>query len=76
MNLDIVLTQQIKKLDYQSLEELRALVERLLKQHQKDHKSPKTEKPVPNKLLAGLMRIPVPVDDVVFNRAELYEDRI
>lgn len=78
MNLssDFNLTWQLQLLNQQSLEELRLFVAFLL-QKQQSPLVPKNDKPAaPKKLLADLKPIAVPVNHVIIDRAELYEDRI
>lgn len=71
MHLDAQLTRQIQNLDVRSLEELRLFVDSLLK---KQHKNGK--KTTSKTLLADMERIPIPVNDIIVDRADLYEDRI
>jgi len=66
------LLERIRLLTPKQLEELRLFVEFLLTKPQ----LAKYAQPEPETPLIGLQRIAVPVDDVVLNRAEIYEDRI
>lgn len=66
------LLEQIKLLSPAQIEELRLFVEFLLTKPQL--KATATQSPhVP---LQGLQRIAVPVNEVILNRADIYEDRI
>ena len=75
MLLNLELTHEIQNLDLKSLEELRLFIEKLLKKQKQP--SEKKDKNIPKKpLLADMERIPIPVNNIIIDRAELYEDRI
>lgn len=79
MNLsaDFNLSGQLQLLNPQSLEELRLFVAFLLQKQQQAAPTPRKRKPAASKkLLADLKPIAVPVNHVIIDRAELYEDRI
>jgi hypothetical protein len=75
MLLNVQLTRQIQNLDVQSLEELRLFVEQLLNK-QKINTKKNGEKAPGKTLLADMERIPIPVNNIIVDRADLYEDRI
>ena len=75
MKFEFTLQQQIQLLDEKSLAELRLFVEFLLSKQQKPKLSNKTQKPKRRKVLADMERIPVPVDNIIIDRAEIYADR-
>ena len=75
MLLNLQLTHEVQNLDVKSLEELRLFIENLLKGRKKTGK--KSGKNAPQKtLLADMERIPIPVNNIIIDRAELYENRI
>lgn len=75
MFLNLQLTHQIQNLDVQSLEELRLFIETLLKKQKKNGQ--KSERKVLKKsLLADMERIPIPVNHIIIDRADLYENCI
>lgn len=75
MLLNLELTHEIQNLDLKSLEELRLFIEKLLKKQKQS--SEKKDKNIPKKpLLADIERIPIPVNNIIIDRAELYENRI
>ncbi|MBC7774516.1 MAG: hypothetical protein H7246_03685 [Phycisphaerae bacterium] len=75
MLLNLQLTHEIQNLDLKSLEELRLFIETLLKKQKQPDK--KSDKNAPQKtLLADMERIPIPVNNIIIDRAELYENRI
>lgn len=74
--LNAQLTRQIQNLDAQALEELRLFIEQLLKKQKKN--ALKNGQKVVGKqpLLADIERIPIPVNNIIVDRAELYDDRL
>jgi hypothetical protein len=72
MLLNAQLTRQIQNLDVQSLEALRLFIERLLNRRLKNAK----KTPDGKQLLADMERIPIPVNNIIVDRADLYDDRI
>ncbi len=68
MLLNVQLTRQIQNLDAQALEELRLFIEQLLKKKKKNGRR------VGKMLLADMERVPIPVNDIIIDRAELYDD--
>ncbi len=74
MTLEFTLHKQIQLLDEKSLSELRLFVEFLLTKQQKTvrRNGKKTEK---RRILADMEPIPIPVDNVIIDRADIYEDR-
>ncbi|MBK6996687.1 MAG: hypothetical protein KA138_13055 [Saprospiraceae bacterium] len=75
MFLNLQLTHQVQNLDVKSLEELRLFIERLLKKQKKNGKK-STNNPAKKTLLADMERIPIPVNNIIIDRADLYENRI
>ncbi len=74
MLLNLQLTYEIQNLDLKSLEELRLFIDTLLKKQKQPDK--KSNKNAPKKtLLADMERIPIPVNNIIIDRAELYENR-
>ena len=71
MLLNLQLTHEIQNLDLKSLEELRLFIERLLKKQKKS-----SNNPAKRALLADMERISIPVDNIIIDRADLYENRI
>jgi Protein of unknown function (DUF2281) len=68
------LTQQIKFLSPQHLEELHLFIEFLMNKQQKAIKE--VPKPKGTKLLGDIMPLDMPVSDYVIQRDMIYEDRI
>jgi hypothetical protein len=75
MILKLQLTHEIQNLDLQSLEELRIFIDTLLKK-QKQPRKKSDRKAQKNTLLADMERIPIPVNNIIIDRADLYESRI
>ena len=74
---EMELTERIRLLNPQQLDELRLFVEFLLSKSTKPAKNVDEKKRYPTKrLLSDLERIPVPVDNVILNRTAIYDDRI
>jgi DUF2075 family protein len=75
MLLSVQLTDKIQNLDLKSLEELQLFIEKLLKKQK--HQGNRRNKNARQKtLLADMERIPIPVDNIIIDRAEFYENRI
>lgn len=75
MILNLQLTHEIQNLDLKSLEELRLFIDTLLKKQKQPRK--KSEKNAQKKtLLADMERIPIPVNNIIIDRSEFYENRI
>ncbi len=74
MILNLQLTHEIQNLDLKSLEELRLFIDTLLKKQKQPRK--KSEKNAQKKtLLADMERIPIPVNNIIIDRSEFYENR-
>lgn len=71
---DLELTERIRLLNPEQLAELRLFVDFLLNKTQISANKNGGHSPV--KVLDDLKRIPVPVDNVIIDRAILYDDRI
>ena len=68
------LIQQIQLLQPDNLDELRLFIEFLLSKQKKVVRKKKVDKPR-RQLLSGMKPILVPVDNVIIDRASIYEDR-
>ena len=73
MNLEIKLQEQIGLLNNESLKDLQLFIEFLLNK-QKNIFPQKPKKAKPRNFLDGMKRIPVPVDNVIIDRSEIYND--
>jgi len=76
MLLNAQLTRQIQQLDAKTLEELRLYIEQLLVARWENISKSKQRKPLGKRLLTDMERIPIPVNNVRLDRADLYDDRI
>jgi hypothetical protein len=76
MLLNVQLTRQIQHLDVQSLEELRLFIEQLLSKQKKAGRKKGQKAAGAKTLLADMELIPIPVNNIIVDRADLYEDRI
>lgn len=71
MLLSVQLTDKIQNLDLKSLEELQLFIEKLLKKQKlQDNRSNKNARQ--KTLLADMERIPIPVNNIIIDRADLY----
>ena len=71
MNLEIKLQEQIGLLNNESLKDLQLFIEFLINK-QKNIFPQKPKKAKPLNFLDGMKRIPVPVDNVIIDRSEIY----
>lgn len=73
MNLELKIQEQIGLLNEESLKDLQLFVEFLINK-QKNIFPKKSQKVKPHNFLDGMKRIPVPVDNVIIDRSEIYND--
>lgn len=73
MNVEIKVQEQIGLLNNESLRDLQLFVEFLINK-QKNMLAQKPKKTKPRNFLDGMKRIPVPVDNVIIDRSEIYND--
>ncbi len=72
MNLEIRIQEQIGLLNNESLKDLQLFIDFLINK-QKAIMPQKPKKKTKN-LMDGMKRIPVPVDNILLDRAEIYND--
>lgn len=73
MNVELKIQEQIGLLDSESLRDLQLFVEFLINK-QKNMLSQKPKKNIKKPLLADMQRIAIPVDNVIIDRSEIYND--
>lgn len=74
-NIEPELEQLIVQLNEAEVKELQLFVEFLLSK-QAATKAGKTKKKPKRKILEGMREIPIPLDNLIVDRAEIYADRI
>jgi hypothetical protein len=73
MNLELKVQEQIGLLNHESLKDLQLFIDFLINK-QKQMLPQKPKKTQKRNFLDGMKRIPVPVDNVIIDRSEIYDD--
>jgi hypothetical protein len=73
MNLELKVQEQIGLLNHESLKDLQLFIDFLINK-QKQMLPQKPKKTQKRNFLDGMKRIPVPVDNVIIDRSEIYHD--